>query len=144
MQSVDTKIEHLNNRILPFTSQQVLKDPEVKKALSDLHRNFIIAPIDKATGNISFICKRYYASVLVKELGIEISNHSNDIGTYILEDNISCEAIIQNHSTILKHQFGLDVSEDNQCLPHMYWLPKMHKVPPKQITIYYCNTSLFH
>ena len=52
MQSVDTKIEHLNNRILPFTSQQVLKDPEVKKALSDLHRNFIIAPIDKATVNI--------------------------------------------------------------------------------------------
>ena len=26
-------------------------------------------PIDKASGNIAFVCKRFYAQVLVKELG---------------------------------------------------------------------------
>ena len=63
---------------------------------------------------------------------MESNNGTNDITTYKLENNTSCKAVIQNHSNILKHQFGLDVSEDNQCLPHMYWLPKMHKVPSKE------------
>ena len=32
---------------------------------------------------------------------------------------------------MLKKKFNLDVSAENECLPHIYWLPKMHKNPCK-------------
>ena len=36
----------------------------VKKALEKLQHNFVVAPIDKAVNNISFICKRFYITIL--------------------------------------------------------------------------------
>ena len=47
---------------------ETLKYKKCRKDLSVLHNRFIIAPIDKATGNVSFICKRFYAEVIVNEL----------------------------------------------------------------------------
>ena len=41
-----------------------------RKCLKNLQSNFVLAPIDKETGNISFICKRFYAKVLLTELGL--------------------------------------------------------------------------
>jgi len=47
-----------------------LKDKRCKDALSDVQYNFVIVPIDNATGNVALVCKRFYASVLVEELGL--------------------------------------------------------------------------
>ena len=48
-----------------------LYDEEVKSCLKDLLSKFVITPIDKANGNIAFICKRYHAFTIVKELGLD-------------------------------------------------------------------------
>ena len=99
-------------------------------SLAQLQERFIIAPIDKATGNIAIICKRHYASVLVKELGL--LNNNNPMPTYEVVNNISSEDIINRNVNDLSKLFGItDAKEDNHCLPRMYWLPKMHKNPTK-------------
>ena len=85
--------------------------------------DYVITPIDKATGNVAVICKHFYAMVLFKELGI-CDSHSTK--TY-KKCRTSLATIINNQKNILKKKFNLDVSVNNECLPHIYWLPKMHK-----------------
>ena len=43
-----------------------LSSPDVKNALDNLHKDFIVVPIDKATGNIALICKIFDASVITR------------------------------------------------------------------------------
>ena len=35
----------------------------------NLKEKFVLVPVDKAANNVSFICKRFYAQVLLKEMG---------------------------------------------------------------------------
>ena len=48
----------------------MLKDPKVISYLNILPEQYLMCPIDKAANNIAFICKKYYAQVLLKELGL--------------------------------------------------------------------------
>ena len=54
-----------------------LSPPDVKNALDNIYKDFVVVPIDKATGNISVICTRSYASVITRELGLN-NNSSRD------------------------------------------------------------------
>ena len=110
-----------------FTSE-VLKNIECKKSLKELQNHYVIAPIDKASNNIAFICKRFYAMVLVKELGLDSTNGNE---TYVSLNEASKERIIQEHVIKLGEAFNLTVPEKSKILPHIYWLPKLHKNPIK-------------
>ena len=44
--------------------------PEVVREISRLHENFVIVPADKASNNYTFVCKKYYLSILIEELGL--------------------------------------------------------------------------
>ena len=55
-------------------NRDFLSSPDIKNALDNIHENFVVVPIDKATGNIALACKRFYASVITRELGL--SNNS--------------------------------------------------------------------
>ena len=46
-----------------------LSSPDIRAALENVHKDFVVVPIDKAIGNIALICKLFYASVIAKELG---------------------------------------------------------------------------
>ena len=35
-----------------------------------LHENFVIVPVDKASNNYTFVCKKHYVDILIKELGL--------------------------------------------------------------------------
>ena len=105
----------------------VLKDPDCVNALQQFHSDFVIAPIDKATGNVAVICKRFYAMVLFKELGISESSTTKTYKKF----RTSIKTVVNNQKNVLKKKFNLDVSAENECLPHIYWLPKMHKNPCK-------------
>ena len=39
-----------------------LSSPDVKKVLDNIYKDFVVVPIDQATGNIALVCKRFYAS----------------------------------------------------------------------------------
>ena len=67
---IKSKISSLKSSLRSEFVEEVLRTPSCLTALEDLHQQFVIAPIDKASGNVSFICKRFYADVLAKELGL--------------------------------------------------------------------------
>ena len=43
-----------------------LSSPDVKNALGNIHNDFVVIPIEKATGNIALACKRFYTSVITR------------------------------------------------------------------------------
>jgi len=81
--------------------------------------NFVTVPIDKAQNNIAFICKRFYAEVLNKEL--------NSI-TYEKVTETNIDNIIHDHTQFLSSN-KIKLEEDFKQLPRIYWTPKMHKTP---------------
>ena len=104
-------------------TRQTLDDEEVKQYLSDLHRRFVIVPIDKAANNFAFICKTFYISKLLSEVGV-IGRPNN---TYT-QSNLSKDDIINRNSNVCK-RFGMKLTDKQRDLPLMYWTPKMHKSP---------------
>ena len=115
---------HIPRKVVPLE----LSGP--KKCLNQLHRQYVITPIDKATGNMAFICKRFYAKILVEELGLGRNDSLDEDGTYVsIQD--SKEDILNKHQAELKSKFGIDIGIDNLSLPNMYWIPKKHKIPSK-------------
>ena len=60
---------------------------------------------------------------LGKELGI--SNVNSNSPTYIPVDD-SFETTLKNHNQFFT-SVGLEMSEEDQYLPYLYWIPKLHK-----------------
>ena len=52
-----------------------LSSPDIRAAIDNIHKCFVVVPINKATGNIALICKRFYASVIAEEL--ELGNNNS-------------------------------------------------------------------
>ena len=126
---INKRIEVLNNTLHKYKQSDALSSPDIRAALENVQKDFVVVPIDKATGNIALVCKRFYASVIAKELGL---GNNNTTDTYNSRNNTSTDTIIKSNINDLKSKFGIDdVNIVNQCLPHMYWLPKMHKSPIK-------------
>ena len=46
----------------------ILRNADVKKSLAELHKDFVIAPIDKASNNVSIVCKKFYIDTLIAEI----------------------------------------------------------------------------
>ena len=99
----------------------------VKDTLHKLHANYVLVPADKAANNVIIVCKKYYIDTLVKELGINNVNINNP--TYIPTDD-SSETIVKSHNQLIT-SVGLEMSEEDQNLPYLYWTPKLHKPPYK-------------
>lgn len=123
---INQRLTSLDNRPKKHFSS-VLKDPDSSSCLADLQSNFVMVPIDKAANNVAFICKRYYAQVLVDELGLTGSPSS----TYSRIHGVSTEDIISRHKLELKNNFKISIADDMLALPDIYWTPKLHKNPVK-------------
>ena len=86
------------------------------------HKNYVLAPADKASNNVVVTWKLYYINILKEEL---YSTNTYEIS------KLSENEIIQKHSEFLaKSGISLDSSQTN--VPTMYWIPKLHKRPYKQ------------
>ena len=106
---------------------KVLGQPDVKDTLHKLRANYVLVPADKAANNVIIVCKKYYIDTLVKELGINNVNINSP--TYIPIDD-SFETIMKSHNQFIT-SVGLEISEEDQNLPYLYWTPKLHKSPYK-------------
>ena len=94
-----------------------------------MHQDFVVNPIDKATGNIVLVYKRFYASVITREL--ELNNNSST-DTYNNSGGLSANDIIDKNIRDLKNKLGIgNIPIENHRLPNMYWMPKLHKKPIK-------------
>ena len=82
-------------------------------------------PIDKVANNIVFICRKYYAQVLLKELGL--LNTTSD--TY-QQENDTLHNPLQQQNNTLDSLFEIkNNDEEFNCLLCIYWLPKIDKTP---------------
>ena len=92
-------------------------------------RDFVVVPIDKATGNIALVCKRFYAFVITRKLGL---NNNSSTDTYNNAYGLFANYPIDKNIRHLKIKLGIDnISIENHRLPNMYWKHKMYKNPIK-------------
>ena len=111
--------EKLSNlKVYPYNN--ILSKTEVKNSLSKLHDAFVIVPIDKASSNVSFICKYLYMEILSSEITLA--------KTFQLSNKSEQEIIIENNQLLQKNSIN-HVTANNR-LPFLYWSAKMHKNPP--------------
>ncbi len=128
-------VRHLvNERIHKYKyfrqdTRPVLSDPSVVEYLNALHKDFVLAPADKASNNVIIICKKYYHLVLANELGINQHGGSTGNDTYT-KCAKSEKDIVSKHLSFLLN-YKIIPESKSHCLPSMYWLPKLHKNPYK-------------
>ena len=121
-------MSHLANKLFTDKHRDCLSSLDVKNALDNIHNDFVVVPIDKATGNIALVWKRFYAFVITRELGLN-NNSSTDTTTPVAY--LQMISLIKN-IRYLKTKFGIDnIPIENYRLPNMYWMSKMHKNPTK-------------
>ena len=75
---IDERMSRLANKLYTNKHRDCLSSSNVKNALDKIHKDFVIVPINKATGNIALVCKRFYASVMNRESGL---NNNSDTDT---------------------------------------------------------------
>ena len=121
--------DRISNLKINFKSpkRKVLDQPDVKDTIHKLHANYVLVLADKVVNNVIIVCKKYYIDTLVNKLGKNNVNISNS--TYIPTDD-SSETIAKSHNQLIT-SVGLEMSEDDQNLPYLYWTPKLHKSPYK-------------
>ena len=113
---------HVNRPRIPS-----LSDTDVRESLAELHQDFVLVPTDKASNNVSIICKKYYLTCISKELGITANRDNN---TYTLSH--LCEEDIIDANVKALGNFNISVPSEDRTIPLIYWLPKMHKNPYKE------------
>ena len=127
LNAVDKKIEALKKSTVPQRTNAALQNPDVISALEELHSEYVIVPIDKASKNVAIICKRYYIIAILDELGFsETENSTYKISSY------DKEHIILKNSQFCKKMLKIDLNERQKCLPIIYWMPKMHYTPSRR------------
>ena len=111
-------MSYLTNKLYTSKHMNCLSSPDVKNALDSIHKDFVVVPIDKATGNIALVCKRFYASVITRELRLN-NNSSRD--TYNNAGGLSANDIIDGNIRDLKIKFGSNnIPIENHGLHNMY------------------------
>ena len=102
----------------PYDFNSILSDPVVLADLKALHENYVLVPTDKAANNVTFVCKKFYLSMI----DIELSSNNFEI----VDSQV--DPLIEKHRRfLLKH--GITLHDDNHNLPSMYITPKQHKSP---------------
>jgi len=103
----------------------------VDKELQDLHKNLIVVPVDKASNNFSFICKKFYLKILMDELGFDIDSSTAVGNATYKPELISDKEVLTKHVKDMKSNFNINVSDKDLKLPKLFWIPKLHKNPYK-------------
>ena len=134
-EAIDMRINALRRRIPHYRpSRSVFRDETATQELNELQEKYVIAVVDKAGKNYSFICKWYYLKILYNEVGVlnrvnnDDAENSNVDNTYErVENDIE---ILQNQIDFLK-SVNVNVKAESEVLPFIYWNPKFHKSPIK-------------
>ena len=83
-----------------------MQDKEVMQYLEDLQTKFCIVPIDKAANKFYFICKNFYVSKLIDEIGLR----GIQSDTYKLVNKLKKEVIDDNIT--FSSKFNLEVQNN--------------------------------
>ena len=94
-----------------------------------LKEDFVIVPINKTANNVAFICKHFYALTIIKELNLDCHlSNQDDNNTRTFIKNKTKDQIIKEHKLYFS-EHKINLPNNMQDLPVMYWIPNMHKNP---------------
>lgn len=127
LQDIKISIEKIKKR-KRFYRKTILSTRRFKDILSNLQKKFVFVPTDKAGNNIAVVCKVFYISQSLKELGIfrDANKIISEERTYI-KINVSRESVINRHVKYVRSKMkNVEIPKE---LPYLYWIPKMHKKP---------------
>ena len=97
-------MNHLANNLFTNKHRDCLSSPDVKNTLHNIHKDIAVVPVEKATGNIALVCKRFYASVITREL---ILNKNSSADGYNNVDGLSANDIIEKNIRDVGIKFGI-------------------------------------
>ncbi|MCP4653638.1 MAG: hypothetical protein GY858_09710, partial [Candidatus Omnitrophica bacterium] len=126
----------VNKRITSLSKHSGNTPPSLTGAdwrcLHKFQDKFVIVPADKASDNFIFVCKYYYLQVMCTELGIV-----EHLGIFTAAGNGIYEPVFFDLQSILnKHRayasyLGLVNKAEDEVLPTIFAVPKLHKSPYK-------------
>ena len=94
----------------------------MKQGIQQFHRKYVLVPADKAANNVVVVWRFHYINTLIQKLG----------STKTYERTSTDEtSIVDNHCCHITTKFAVGISENQEKLPTLYWLPKLHKRPYK-------------
>ena len=97
----------------------------LKSGIKEFHRKYVLVPADKAANNVFVVLRLHYNNTLKQELS----------GTKAYKPTSEKEkSVINNHIFHNATRFAVSINfiyEDQERLPTLYWLPKLHKKPYK-------------
>ena len=116
---IDTHISFYsrNTHLLPPKHKSPFR--HLKRGIQDFHMNYVLVPADKAANNVVVDCRLYYINTLKRELV--------DTNAYKLQSSLSERVIIDGHGCYTALHFGVKVKDNQDKVPALYWLPKLHK-----------------
>jgi hypothetical protein len=103
---------------------------DLDSAINKLHRKYVIVPADKSANNMVIICKKMYLTTIAQELGYDPLTgecKGNEVYEYV---GASKTDILYRHSSLLK-RYGYTMEEEDNTLPKIFAIPKLHKNPYK-------------
>jgi hypothetical protein len=118
--AVITSVKGKLDRFTAYAYNAVLLKPAVSEDLSGLQEKFVFVPTDKASNNVSIVCKKFYVQLHHDEINSNTYQPSTE----------SPEEIIRRHEAFL-YSHGIKPHPDNKQLPFLYATTKMHKNPIK-------------
>lgn len=136
LEEFDLWANNIREKITPMIrdpqTRSILEDPSVSSSLKFLQANLVICITDKAAKNYTFICRHYYRHVLYEEL-------NQDGGAYTtINDTTSADIFHKFVEELYSPGFKVPKAVHHEVqtkkidkLPLLYWIPKMHKSPPK-------------
>ena len=96
----------------------------VKRGIQDFHMNYVLVPADKAANNVVVVCRLYNINTLKREL---VDTYANK-----LKPSLSERVIVDGNGCHTAPHFGVKAKENQDKVPMLYWLPKLHKSHIKQ------------
>lgn len=112
--------QYINKMIKYGHNNEINNVKLIKNEISKLA--LVCTSVDKACNNFAFICQKWYISCLMKELGVETYNPVN----------VNENSIVARHNDIMSVMFGLvPTNDENNVVPKLYGLVKLHKKPVK-------------
>ena len=125
--AVERKVKKLKKvrKFQPRQRTKVLDRKDVKFYLENFQKDFVLVPTDKASNNISIVCKNFYIQVLLKEVGFFDAEKKQDRTYHEIKQ--TSEEIIKSHDT-KSQNFEVLIDKKQYQLPLLLWTPKLHKI----------------
>ena len=91
--------------------KRILEIKDVKEYLENFPKDFVFVPTDKASNNISIVCKEFYIKMLLKEVGFFDDEKKQDRAYQEIKQ--TSEEVIKIHEAEENKTFEVTIDENN-------------------------------